>query len=289
MAGKKQKADVGQLEPPSKDPQFREEPAASKIHVAPGKKALAVDWQVLEVEYIGGIVEKNPKGQFERVWPTIRDLAERHGLNQSTVGYQSSRRNWPERRAEFQRTLQRDFDEKLAKSRGTVMAEASKMLDTFVSKFGKAIREDAVPRASIADLERALKLRAWLASEQAASKSGTGIQLSELQSRHASVKSFVEDMDPAMTGIIEGRTEREARAEGELTNRDTANPDGPASSPDGPASDGDPPSGARHAPPSPEPRGECPASDAWSRVAALADTALRRGGGGARGSAASAA
>lgn len=206
---------IPEVEPPTKDRRVRKEPG-TRIKQAPGKKGLPVDWDVIEREYIGGFVEKNEKGQFERVWPTLREIESRYGIGLSTLNYQSTRRNWVDRRAEFQRELQRNFDEAIAKSRGSRLDEAARMLDTFVRKFETAIKKDAVPRASIADLERALKLRQWIDSERKAGAKTAGIELADLQRRHSEVKRFVEDMDPAMCGIIPGREDREAAIEAEI-------------------------------------------------------------------------
>lgn len=276
---KAEKERVDEVEPVGDDPRTNREPPAARVHVAPGKKALAVDWDVIEQEYIGGFIAKDSKGKYERRWPTFRDLEERHGIAASTINYQSTRRNWVERRAEFQKELQKNFDAVLAKSRGTRLDEAAKMLDTFVAKFAAAIKKDAIPRASIADLERALKLQQWIASEQKAATTGAAaVGLSELQRRHREVVRFVEALDPAECGVIPGRTERDEAAERErsgATKGDTPSQAGPAPSRTRPEPGTfEPPEIIPRRPPSNPSRPGGDRRSAWHRVGLLAEAAI---------------
>jgi len=182
-----------------------------KIRRRPGKKELAVDWSVIEREYVFGVVDHDEKkGRFERRYPSCRELAERHGLVAATVGYRARSRNWLERRKEFQRQMQSDFDSEVAKSRAVSTGTVASMLDTFIRHFGKLVEKKAIKTDTISDLERAIRLKKFVESEfDAADGKRNGVDLEELQLRHKRTREKAQAFDEAEFGRIPSREERE--------------------------------------------------------------------------------
>lgn len=182
-------------------------------HKAPRSKVdrrvLAINWKVIETEYIGGYFEANPTdGVPRRVWPSFSDLADRHRVNLGTIGYQAKQRNWVDRRTKVREQLQHQWDSELLKAREHVMVEGALTLDRFVDQFAAAVKADAVPRMTIADLERALKLRLWLEDERAGT-SAAGIDLTELQARHKKAREQAREIDSLTAGLMPSRETRE--------------------------------------------------------------------------------
>jgi len=185
------------------------------------KGELAIDWSILEREYVTGIIETDPKsGELKRIYPSLRELALRHRVKLPTVNYHSSRGNWIDRREKFVSQMKRELDEELAKARGLDTGRVLTMLGTYIQKFETAIRGDAIARGSIKDLEMALRLRAWVQREsEALDQPKTSLSLEALQARHKAMREREAEIDPALSGEIEGRTEREARAMREQAER----------------------------------------------------------------------
>lgn len=178
------------------------------------KGELAIDWRILEREYITGTIEEDPKsGHLRRRYPSIRDLAKRHSLGVPIVTYHCRKGNWLPRREKFVLQMREELEEELAKARGVDAGVVVSMLNTFIRKFGIAIKEDAIARGTINDLERALRLRHWVKQESdALNQPQTTLSLDALQARHREFREQAQALDPALSGSISGRTEREAAA-----------------------------------------------------------------------------
>jgi hypothetical protein len=177
------------------------------------QRKLAIDWTVVEQEYVGGRLEEDKESGFpKRLFPSLRLIADRYGIPFTAVAWQARSRNWAKRRDRMREQLQHQFDSELIRSRDSLLTESALTLDKFLKAFERAVEADAVPRASIADFERALKLQAWLRDEKAGTGTSSGVDLSELQERHATTKRQALELDPSMTGLISSREEREASA-----------------------------------------------------------------------------
>ena len=182
-----------------------------KTRTGGAKNGLPIDWEEVAREYVTGRVEERADGSFERKYPSMAQIADKLRVSLSTISYHSRRGNWLERRQRFVLQLQSELDSEVAKSRGLTLGDVAAMTDTFISKFGKAIENDAIKRATIADLERAVKLKQWVEREAAApSGANVGLSLEALQARHKKVREQARQLDARLAGIIPGRTEREA-------------------------------------------------------------------------------
>lgn len=52
------------------------------------------DWHLIRNEYVEGYPKDNAKDEFDRVWPTYADLAERHGASVDYVRERGARERW---------------------------------------------------------------------------------------------------------------------------------------------------------------------------------------------------
>lgn len=191
-------------------------------HRPPRCGQLAVNWEIVEREYITGYIEEDPKTKdLKRIYPSLRELGKRHSLKLPTMNYHSRRRNWIERRQKFVAQMKTELDEQLAKARGLDTGTVVAMLNTFIRRFGVAIEKDSIARTTIKDLEMALRLRSWVKKESdALSQPKTTLSLETLQARHRELRERAVRMGPELTGFVPGRMEREAEALKEQEERD---------------------------------------------------------------------
>ena len=180
-----------------------------------GDTKRAIDWKIVEREYIFGIVTEGKKGDFDRVYPSLRKLSNRFRIPHPTVGYYARKGNWGDRREKFRDHLRSEFDKEVAKARALSAGDALGILDGYIRKFKVAVEKDAVGRSSIKDLDVALRLKAFVQKEVDRSEDATTtLNLSQLQARHASQRESAALLTEPEVGFIDSRTDREAAAFG---------------------------------------------------------------------------
>lgn len=175
-------------------------------------RKLAIDWSVVATEYItGNVVENKAKGEWSRVFPSFQDLGIKYGLKKSTISYRCVQENWAERRMKFNAQLSTEVEVELAKRRALDVSDIVGSLDEYIRRFDKGVKADTVSRATVADLDKAVRLRVHVVNEMRARESGAGvITIEQLQERHAKLRTRSESVEPAIAGYTPGREEREA-------------------------------------------------------------------------------
>lgn len=166
-------------------------------------------WEEIERLYVFGTVS-DTNGKIVRTYPSYGDIAKKHRVPKSTVHYYAKKNKWAERRDAFVAELRRQFDEGLAKVAAVAIGDYSGLVQQIVEKFAAQLESGSI-KLSVADLERAMKIKGFIESEQAnVAERGVGLTLAELQKRHAKVRKGAKGLTSAMTGDIPGRTQREA-------------------------------------------------------------------------------
>lgn len=178
-------------------------------------RSLAIDWTTVANDYItGNVVEDKAKGEWKRVYPSFSDLGIKYGLKKSTISYRCTTENWAERRLKFNAQLATEVETELAKRRALDVSDIVGTLDEYIVKFSKGVKADTVTRASVADLDKAVRLRVHVVNEMRARESGAGVvTIEQLQQRHSQMRERSANIEPAVAGYTPGREEREAAGE----------------------------------------------------------------------------
>lgn len=176
-------------------------------------RKLAIDWTVVANEYITGVsVEKN--GEWKRVYPSFADLGIKYGLKKSTLSYRCVQENWAERRLKFNAQLSSEVESELAKRRALDVSDLVGTLDDYIRKFDKGVKADTVTRASVTDLDKAVRLRLHVIDSMRARESGAGIvTIEQLQERHSKMRTQAAESSDEGAGYVPGRIDREAAGE----------------------------------------------------------------------------
>lgn len=94
------------------------------------------DWDKIREEYIFGYI--TPEGQ--KVFPTQRNLAERHNIPISTIGTRASKEKWEEKK----RAKSNKIEQKIIEKKTTYDAESIVISDDKFESAGELIRRVAV-------------------------------------------------------------------------------------------------------------------------------------------------
>lgn len=114
------------------------------------------DWLAIEREYVEGVAA--PGGNI--VYPTTRDLAEKHGCSVALIGRHSKKGQWAVKRERFVNKVREKREQKKSE---TLSSEATRYdLECFnISRDGiakaKAMLADASRPSDLATLARAMK------------------------------------------------------------------------------------------------------------------------------------
>lgn len=201
---------------PSKEARIKHDP---KKHYAPKdpheSRSSVINWETLEHEYVFGRVVEKKKGEFERTYPSLRDLGKRYRIPLPTIAYHSRNGNWSDRREAFQEHLKREFDQEMAKARALSAGDVLSVVDTYIRRFRTAVEADAVGRSSMKDLDTAVRLKAFVQREVDRSEDATAtLNLAQLQARHHAQRQAVAELSEAEVGFVPSRTAREEDALG---------------------------------------------------------------------------
>jgi len=135
-----------------------------------GSLALDIDWSRVEKDFVFGLgVERDQEGNFHRVYPTYRDLARKYGCSTARVAQRSKKGNWIARKQKAEALTQEEFaqleDKAGAKAAALQKHDALALIDRYLEKFAAALEEKGAIKASIADLNTAMRLKAFLMGE----------------------------------------------------------------------------------------------------------------------------
>ncbi len=167
-----------------------------------------IDWDLAESFFIQGeiFLERNKQGDLIRKKPSYADIGRRFKCASSLVHYHAKRRNWVEKRETWERMAAQHVYEEVSKARAYSFGEAAGILDSWLMKFEQALRENKVRFDSVSDFNTAIKLKAFIESQgsEAADTSGQAVTLQELQAKHRELRDASRELDPAVTGVIDG-------------------------------------------------------------------------------------
>ena len=180
---------------------------------SPRKHGQAIEWEFVAREYIFGIVTEGKNGDFERVYPTFREMAQTFGINASTLGTYAKKHQWTARRDKFKIHLREEFEQEIAKARALSSGDTLGIIDTYIRRFDAAVKADAVNRHTIKDFDTAVRIRAFIQKEVDRSQDATEtLNLGQLQAKHATQREFAQELDTSEVGFIASRTDREEKA-----------------------------------------------------------------------------
>ena len=199
---------------PTQEVELPDNPEAEKNAIPKAHRAHKhIDWDVIGREYIYGVVRESKKGDFDRHYPSLREVARRFKIPHPTVGYYARKLNWGDRREKFREYLRSEFDREIAKARALSAADTLSIVDTYILRFKKAVEADAVGRSSMKDLDVAVRLKAFVQKEVDRSEDATAtLNLAQLQARHARQREQAEQLTDPEVGFIPSRADREATA-----------------------------------------------------------------------------
>ncbi len=176
---------------------------------------LVVDWPAIAAAYVDGSVADDKKnGGFKRVFPTYKELEARFGVSVSTIAHRCKVEKWGERRVAINQQMIAEVDKELAKRRALDISDIIGNLDSYLEEFHKAVKSRKLRPETIAEYDKALRLKVYAQNELRARESGAGIiTIEQLQDRHAKMRERSKALAELASGYVPGRTEREADGE----------------------------------------------------------------------------
>ena len=163
-----------------------------------------IPWDDIERAYVcGETIRQREDGSFERVYPSIRDLAEKFGVNRSLIGYHCHRHNWPEQRRAFRDKVRIESREAEAKARARPIEDALGILDRYLGRFREAVESGHVRVDAISDFNTAVRLKEFLRGGADSRQEIQGVvTLEQMQQRHARLREEVAAMDAQLAGVV---------------------------------------------------------------------------------------
>lgn len=175
------------------------------------RRKLAVDWTVIAADYIDGKVVDATGGGFKRVYPTYNELEARYGIKRSTLAYRAKVEKWGERRLLINQQMLAEMEKELSKRRALDISDIIGNLDDFLGQFHQQVKAKKLAPQSIAEYDKALRLRVYALNEMRARESGAGIiTIEQLQERHSRMRERAAELLLESSGYVPGRTDREA-------------------------------------------------------------------------------
>lgn len=160
-----------------------------------GRTDPSIDWEPIERAYVYG--DEVTKADFEgsgqtitdRHFPTVRELAARFNMSKSNVQYRVKRYGWQAKRDQYRKTFEQELTLAIAKARALSTADAVAILDSYIRQFADSIVEGRVRADAIADLNTAMRLKAFMQGE-ADSRSAVAhtVSLDALQAAHRNAR-----------------------------------------------------------------------------------------------------
>jgi len=178
-----------------------------------GRCLAGVPWDEIEDLYCRGEPKTNAKGQTVGYhFPSFRELALRFkdcipsgGPTHNAIFKRSKRFAWQSRREQFKTDVKRETDLSVAKARGLSTASQIAIVDVYVHQFLAELQAGRVRKDSIADLDKALRCRAFLRGEaDSRSEQTHKFSLSDIQDRHRESRKALElaSSSDAVAGVL---------------------------------------------------------------------------------------
>ena len=215
------------------DPILREWHAGSSVSTKETKRGrgrpkggfqAAIDWELAEQLYVEGDVDAE---SGVRVYPLRKAIAARAGTTANNLDQRCKRYRWVERRRLFQIAMgitaeevpdlvRQKTPQVIVSAPPTVAADTSvksrkksrrdplAVLDTYIGQFADAIARRRVRFDTIADFERAVRLRAFcLGQADSIKQTHVTVSLEIMQQRHKAARAYVgETVDDAVAGVL---------------------------------------------------------------------------------------
>ena len=120
------------------------------------------DWELAESYYVQGMIVEEKRGTIERRKPSYADVARKFKVSKASVAYHAKKANWQKKREKYDSLEKEHINHEVAKARAISFADGEEIVDRWISKFEQKLEEGDVRVDSIADLERAMRTKAFL-------------------------------------------------------------------------------------------------------------------------------
>lgn len=151
----------------------------------------AIDWPRAEKLYIEGIAVPPAEGETVGTvrWPSAGEIARIVGCSTQSIFNYASKHNWKERKENFQKRVQQGIDVARADSRVRALRRPSEILDDYLSLFDQALQDRKVRYDSMADFDKAVRLRLAVEERETATKNpNSELSLEQLQAKHHALR-----------------------------------------------------------------------------------------------------
>ena len=176
-----------------------------------GRNDPSIDWDAVENAYVWGeTIRQREDGSYVRAYPTFKQLGEKFKVAPSLVHYYAKKQKWLDRRLSVIKQTREEFDALRSKSAARKTVNALEVLEAWLVKFAKNVEEEKVRADSIQDLDKVVRLMAFIEGKgDSRVEHRVTITLEALQQRHAVIRARVIEADGAVAGEIKpGEDER---------------------------------------------------------------------------------
>jgi hypothetical protein len=170
-----------------------------------------IQWPLAEKLYVEGELVGEAE-HTRRVYPSLKDIAQRVGTSKSNLNQRSWRYNWSDKRRSFQaenaivpaftqgnKLPAVDFvPRKLAKR------DPESVLRAYIDLFAEAVEKRTVRYDTIADLDKAIRLLAFVRGQAESTKHvHVSVSLEAMQARHRELRQLVASrVDDDVAGVL---------------------------------------------------------------------------------------
>ena len=197
-------------------------PASTPKHAGGRPKGgfqAGIDWELAERLYVEGKLDGDT-----RRWLTRKEIADAAGTTPGNIDQRSRRYGWPDKKLIYR--VANGFEEvatvresiaqvpasdivqppadKPRKPGGKAKHEPLAILDVYIAQFAAAIEKRRVRFDTIADFERAVRLRAFVMGQaESIKQTHTTVSLEIMQARHKQARAYVATtVDDAVAGVL---------------------------------------------------------------------------------------
>lgn len=177
-----------------------------------------IDWELGKHLFSKGELLRREGGLPPKtVYPSFAEIASRIGCTKQNVQKYADRHNWVEARQNFVHKVEEKLDEVTAESRARLVAEPLAIVDSYINRFFAALGEGKVRTDAAADLDKMVRLRAFLTErEREKSEQKQVISLEDMQAKHRAMRATLQrvDEDEAIAGVLSGEDAQTAASHG---------------------------------------------------------------------------
>jgi hypothetical protein len=165
-----------------------------------------IPWSEIDRLLIFGEAIQDPRTGREMVkFPSIAVLAKRYGCSRTLIWRYANRAKCYARREEAklktQETYERKVIEKLANTQAQATTDVTVLVDDYIDKFSRALKEGKVRTDSPADLDRLVRLKELLSGHADSRSELQGqLTLAAIQQRHGRLRGQLDGMTPELAG-----------------------------------------------------------------------------------------